>query len=225
MQNSIIYRPEQGLFSAPYTQQLADLGAELIDPTQLPVYSKIDVALGTSTVLPSMDFETYSEAGFTIDPVTGKVRGVTTQGKGGLPAVGTPVYAEHPSTEILCLYYDLKDGRGRRGWLPGTPNPTDLLEHIAGGGLIEAWNVTFEFWIWNMVCVRRLGWPVLTQNQCRCVMAQSRLAVYAATRRPRRRADRPHTATGLQQNRRSPRHLYRAALDGLRDIQRGGLHH
>ena len=133
-----------------------------------------NVGLSHSTVLPSMDFETFSEAGFTIDPVTKKVRGASAGGKGGLPVVGTPVYAEHPSTEVICLYYDLKDGKGRRGWYPGTPNPQDLLDYIAGGGMIEAFNVTFEFWIWNLVCVRKYGFPFLQIEQCVCVMARAR---------------------------------------------------
>lgn len=141
------------------------------DPTLLPAYTQIPVALGASTVLPSMDFETYSEAGYEIGA---KVRGLGAQGKGGLPVVGTPVYAAHPSTEVLCLYYDLKDGRGRRGWFPGSPNPDDLIDHVRAGGPIEAFNVTFEFWIWNMVCVRRYGWPPLTIEQCHCAMAKSR---------------------------------------------------
>ncbi len=164
-----------------------------MNPTLLPAGTQIPVALGISTVLPSMDFETYSEAGFAIDPHTGKVRGVGPQGKGGLGVVGTPVYAEHPSTEVICLYYDLKDGRGRRGWAPALPGfpegltylpagdciqfgdaPHDLLEYVASGGLIEAWNATFEYWIWNMVCVKRYGWPVLRRSQCRCAMAKSR---------------------------------------------------
>ena len=141
------------------------------DPSMFPAGHQFPVVLGHSTVLPSMDFETYSEAGFTIGD---KVRGMGGQGKGGLPVVGTPQYAAHPSTEILCLYYDLKDGKGRRGWLPGTPNPTDLLDHIASGGPIAAWNITFEFWVWNMVGVRKLGWPPLQLEQCYCDMAKAR---------------------------------------------------
>lgn len=145
-----------------------------MNPTLLPAGTLIPAALGTSEVLPSFDFETYSEAGFNIDPHTGKVRGAGTQGKGGLPVVGAPNYAAHASTEVLCMYYDLKDGKGRRAWYPGFPDPTDLLAHISGGGLIEAWNVTFEFWIWNTVCTRRYDWPTLTLEQCRCAMAKSR---------------------------------------------------
>ena len=144
------------------------------DPTLLPAGTQIPVGFGHATVLPDFDFEVYSEAGYVLDHATGKVRGIGPQGKGGLPVVGTPVYAEHPSTEVICLYYDLKDGRGRRGWFPGTPEPTDLLQHIAAGRPIEAHNITFEFWIWNMICVRRYGWPVLSLGQCHCSMAKAR---------------------------------------------------
>ena len=91
-----------------------------------------------------------------------------------MPAVGTPVYVEHPSAAVLCFYYDLKEGRGRRPWFPGAPNPQDLFDHIAAGGLFEAWNVTFEWYVWNMICVRKYGWPPLPLEQCRCVMARSR---------------------------------------------------
>ena len=169
-ESSALWLGDPGRLSGPDW----DAGVVVMDPCYLPAGSLIKTTLHHSEVLPSMDFETYSEAGFVIDPHTGKVRGMGSQGKGGLPVVGTPVYAEHPSTEILSLYYDLKDGRGRRRWLPGTPNPHDLLEHIAHGGLIEAWNVTFEWWIWNMVAVRRLGWPPLPLDQCRCAMAKAR---------------------------------------------------
>jgi len=125
-----------------------------------------------STVRPSMDFETYSAAGFHM--VGEKVKGVGAQGKGGLPVVGTGAYAEHPSTEALCLFYDLKDGKGRRGWWPGLPQPVDLLQHITTGGEIEAFNSTFEFFIWNFVCTKRYGWPQLQLEQTYCVMSMAR---------------------------------------------------
>lgn len=147
----------------------------VVDPCTLPSGTIIEnVGLTRSTVLPSLDFETYSESGFTVDPVTKKVKGAGSGSKGGLPVVGTPVYAEHHSTDVICLYYDLKDGKGRRGWYPGTPQPQDLLDYVAGGGMIEAFNITFEFWIWNLVCTRRYGWPFLQIEQCVCVMSRAR---------------------------------------------------
>ena len=144
-----------------------------VDPCTLPAGTLITAGIGTSLVLPSLDFETFSEAGYYIDEA-GKVRGKGSQGKGGLPVVGTPAYALHPSTEILCLYYDLKDGRGRRSWIPGGPDPTDLLQYVASGGPLEAWNITFEYWIWNAIGARRHGWPALRLEQCHCAMAKAR---------------------------------------------------
>ena len=146
----------------------------LMDLSHLRSGDRLAVGLGYSEIVPSMDFETYSEAGFVLDHQAGTVRGIAADGKGGLPVVGTPVYAEHPSTDVICLYYDLKEGLGRRPWMPGLPDPYDLLDHVRAGGLMEAWNVGFEWWIWNMVCVRKYGWPPLAIEQCRCAMAKSR---------------------------------------------------
>ena len=98
--------------------------------------------------LPSIDFETYSAAGFTQDP-DGRIRGVGPQGKGGLPVIGTPQYSAHPSTEILCMSYDLHDGQGVQRWTPGTPAPTALLDYVREGGLVRAFNVTFEYYLWS----------------------------------------------------------------------------
>ena len=149
-------------------------GARDITPAELPAGLSYPCGNYVSTIMPSFDFETYSEAGYVIDERTGKVRGLSPQGKGGLPVVGTPVYAEHPSTRVVCLYYDLKDSKGNRGWIPGTPTPQDLLDHIGSGRMIEAWNITFEWYIWNMICVRQFGWPPLQLDQCYCAMAKSR---------------------------------------------------
>lgn len=147
-------------------------------PSELPNGTLITAGLRTSMVRPSIDFEVYSEAGYDLVP-DGKSglltpKGVGSQGKGGLGVVGTPAYAEDPSTDPLCLFYDLKDGRGQRYWVPGGPAPADLLGYVANGGHVEAWNITFEFWIWNMVMTRRYGWPVLPLDQCHCAMAKSR---------------------------------------------------
>lgn len=146
---------------------------DIVDADKLPAGTVIEgVGMGVSTVRPSMDFETYSEAGFVV--ANGKVKGAGSGNTNGLGLVGTGVYAEHPSTEVLCLYYDLKDGNGRQGWWPGMPAPAPLLHYIANGGEFEAFNSTFEFFIWNFVCVRKYGWPPMQIEQCHCVMSMSR---------------------------------------------------
>lgn len=120
-----------------------------------------------------MDFECYSEAGYVWDEAKQKWRGVGKNLK-GLAAVGAPAYSEHPSTEVLSLAYDLKDGLGDRLWLPGMEPPADLIDHMLRGGLIEAHNSAFEYHIWRNVCTARMGWPALSYTQLRCSMAKSR---------------------------------------------------
>lgn len=142
----------------------------------LPRGTALSAGLGQSVVLPDCDFETYSEAGYVWNAQANKWECLpgAPQQKKGLTVVGVAVYAEHPSTEVLCFAYDLKDGRGRRQWVPGMPNPSDLFEYLAAGGLVEAWNVGFEYWIWQKVCTRRYGWPELPAPQVRCAMAKAR---------------------------------------------------
>lgn len=71
-----------------------------------------------------------------------------------LKKVGVFAYAEHPSTDILCLAVQAPDAYVQV-WFPGQPLPAILrtAEHFS------AWNSTFEWVIWNMIGVRRYGFP------------------------------------------------------------------
>lgn len=153
---------------------------------------QVDIAFQKSTVLADMDFETYSEAGHVWTPPKPPVtkwderkgeyvtkhflptwqppQGAT---KKGISAVGAAAYASHPSTEVLSLFYDLKDGQGGRFWCPGLPNPQPLFDWLAAGGVIEAHNAAFEYWIWLKVCVRLYGWPVPQVEWFRDSMAKA----------------------------------------------------
>lgn len=107
----------------------------------------------------SFDFETYSEGGFLWDPLLNKWRPIPeTTGKPGLSAIGVKAYAEHPSTEALCLAYNI--GR-EKFWCPILPPPEDLFQFIKDGGVLEAVNSFFEYTMWNDYCVPQLGWPPL----------------------------------------------------------------
>lgn len=136
--------------------------------------TQIPAGCSVSTVLPDLDFETYSEAGFIWDESTRSWKAPKGATKKGIFAVGAATYSEHPSTEVLRLSWDLKDGLGPRLWLPGMPPPAELFAYLATGGLIEAWNCGFEYWIWKNVCVTRMGWPELPFWQLRDAMAKSR---------------------------------------------------
>lgn len=150
---------------------------------QLPAGHRLVAGLTHSIVLPDFDFETRSEAGYLWLGPSPKyplgrwahAEGTSTPANAGLPTVGLDVYAHHPSTRVLSLAYNLKDGLGSRMWMPGLPPPADLLEYLQmQRGLIEAWNVGFELRIWNVVCTKLFGWPPLDPLQVRCAMAKAR---------------------------------------------------
>ena len=125
--------------------------------------------------MPTMDFETYSEAGYIFDRAAGCFRAALT-GKPGIFSVSSTVYAEHPSTRVISLAYDLMDGRGVQLWTPGRPVPLDLFRHIWAGGMIEAHNSSFEYFIWRYVCHARMGWPDLPLGQLVCSQARAQVA-------------------------------------------------
>jgi len=139
---------------------------------------KIPAGYGFSTILGDLDFETYSEAGYFFDKVKQKWVGIhgAPKGKKGLGVVGAAVYSEHPTTEIVSLAYNLKDGHGPHLWLPGNAPPYDLLKYIADESRepLEAWNSSFEWYIWNNVAVPMLGWAPLPLHRLACAMAKGK---------------------------------------------------
>ena len=112
----------------------------------------------------TMDFETYSEAGYYKTPA-GKWAPIR-KNKSGIEIVGTYNYTAHPSTRVLCLHYDIGT------WVPMLPQPQDLFDHIRAGGLIEAHYSLFEYFTWLNVCHKRMGWPELPLGQVRCSKAK-----------------------------------------------------
>jgi hypothetical protein len=103
---------------------------------------------------PNMDFETRSEV--------------------DVRDVGAYRYAMDKSTEVICLSYDLLDGKGVRLWHRFMPTlPHDLIEYVRAGGIVEAHNAEFEYCIWNYVLNARGGWPYLNVSQLRCTAARA----------------------------------------------------
>lgn len=84
-----------------------------------------------------VDFETYSD--------------INLRSK---PAPGVWAYAEHPSTEILCLAYKFDD-MPTKIWTPPDPFPADLLFAIGEGCIFEAHNAQFERAIWTHLLHRK----------------------------------------------------------------------
>lgn len=106
-------------------------------------------------MLITLDFESRSEA--------------------DLRLTGAWCYAEHPSTDALCLYYHLPDGTmGHWQLLNDNTPPVRLFNALAQGILVEAHNAFFEYCLWNRCCVPRYGWPPIPLKQFRCSAAKSR---------------------------------------------------
>jgi len=93
--------------------------------------------------------------------------------------LGVERYSKDPECEVLMLAHRMPADVEPVVWHRGphlTDNeaaPAPLLEHVAAGGLIRAWNAMFEYNIWNNVCVPKYGWPPLKLEQCVDTMAQA----------------------------------------------------
>jgi len=95
--------------------------------------------------------------------------------------VGTSVYARHESTSVLCLAWCYQEA-GRTSevylWTPEESQPLHLFEWISRGMEVHAHNVAFERNIWRHVCVDRMDWPEVSDDQWRCSAAAcARLAL------------------------------------------------
>ena len=86
-----------------------------------------------------------------------------TRSKANLPDVGLDIYANDPTTEVLCIAVGTEP-HNVVVLLPTSQN-NPLFEHVRNGGKIAAWNAMFEYAIWNCVCVPKYGWPVLKLEQ------------------------------------------------------------
>lgn len=85
---------------------------------------------------------------------------------------GMYVYAEHPSTDVLCLAYAFS-GQEPRLWVPGQMPSIKLVLHIVNGGTLHAWNAAFERTIWRMIMVPRYQFPAVKNKQWTCTAAEA----------------------------------------------------
>jgi DNA polymerase len=88
-----------------------------------------------------------------------------------LKDVGLDIYANDPSTEVLCIAYGIYPDRIRLVDSSIIDKNFPLLDHVRNGGKIQAWNAMFEYAIWNCVCVPKYGWPELKLEQVIDTMA------------------------------------------------------
>ena len=93
-----------------------------------------------------------------------------------LKKVGVCRYAEHPSTEVLCMGYAFDDEPVQIWNAFGKePFPWRVLEATRGDKLFAAWNANFERVIWNVVFRRQLMYAdmQLKNEQWWCIMADA----------------------------------------------------
>jgi DNA polymerase bacteriophage-type len=72
-----------------------------------------------------------------------------------LRRTGVYPYSIHPSTRVLCMGYAFDD-LPRIVWRIGQPFPQEVLDHVASGGRVDAWNAGFEYNVWNNTLIRQL---------------------------------------------------------------------
>jgi DNA polymerase len=84
---------------------------------------------------------------------------------------GLDIYANDPTTEVLCIAYGVYPDKIRLVDNAILDKNFPLLDHVRNGGKIQAWNAMFEYAIWNCVCVPKYGWPKLALTQCIDTMA------------------------------------------------------
>ena len=85
-----------------------------------------------------------------------------------LTKVGVYRYAEHPSTDIVCMAYAIDDAEPKL-WRLGEPFPDELDRWDAD---YRAWNANFERTMWEMAA-EKYGWPGTMVEQWHCTMAEA----------------------------------------------------
>jgi DNA polymerase len=97
-----------------------------------------------------------------------------TRSRTDLRKSGVYRYAEDLTTRPWGFSWRIGMGPVFR-WLPGMPDPVELLQHIALGGKVVAHNAAFERTVWNMIVVARMctHWPMIRIEQQDCTMARA----------------------------------------------------
>ena len=92
-----------------------------------------------------------------------------------LEDVSSHAYATHPDADIISAAWSYGD-RDPDYWSPLSmakyiPQLTVLWDKLSNGAKLLAWNVTFEFDVWNNVAVPKYHWPILKKDQIMDVQA------------------------------------------------------
>lgn len=83
-----------------------------------------------------------------------------------LPSVGVHNYLDDPRANIVCLTYKVGLQGETKLWLPGMSAPS-----IPHDPRFYAFNVVFDWHVWNKIGVKKYGFPPLPLYKCEDVMA------------------------------------------------------
>lgn len=72
---------------------------------------------------------------------------------------------------VLCFAYRIP-GQATQAWQIGAPPPAELLAWIAAGKPVKAWNMPFDWAVWNAQLVPQ-GFPPIRLEQSHCIMARA----------------------------------------------------
>ena len=102
-----------------------------------------------------------------------------------LKKCGAAAYAQHPSTDVVCLALKLPNFepsiwfgpefrfRDRPEWNAMRPlRDNEMLDLIQEADIIEAHNAQFEYFIWKYV-MTRYGFPMFDASKLRCSAAKA----------------------------------------------------
>jgi DNA polymerase bacteriophage-type len=91
-----------------------------------------------------------------------------------LKRAGVHRYAEHSTTDILCMAWCIGGGPVHV-WAPGDPDPEPLLDAIRKGAWVGAHNAAFEATLWREALLPKHcpHWPQLPITQFDCTMGRA----------------------------------------------------
>lgn len=98
-----------------------------------------------------------------------------------LRRTGVYRYAEDADTHVICACLKWTGDADVPVWQPGMPVPQQVIEAVARGETIHAWNAQFEASMWEAILTPRHGWPVPKPEQFDCTMARAMYWGYPAS--------------------------------------------
>lgn len=89
-----------------------------------------------------------------------------------LPVAGLMRYAQHETTEVICMAYAFNED-AVQFWWHHEAFPPEVIEHFASGGLVVAHNAAFERHLFDYVITNDYGFEPPRLEQWRCSMTAS----------------------------------------------------